>query len=327
MKRILIAAALVLSSGIAEAGFAQTLRIHHIDVDQGDATLLVMPGGRTLLVDAGLDSRGSAVAAYLASLGIDRLDAFVLTHYDADHMGGVDVLVEDGVSVEAFYDRGGWSPPACGGSSQMCEYEQSVVAEAGGATALHPGDQIVLDPDVSIVVVASNGRVHRLDPAIQGGENGWSVALLISYRGFNYLVAGDLTEPVEARLVEQAAIGDIDMYHVNHHGSETSSSEAFLRLIRPEVAIVSAGSHCGYHHPRQTILDRIAAAVPGVAIYQTNRYECDGPGGNVTAQDRIGDLEPDGAEGAVLVTIDADGYTVRVARLSGVLSRAIQRPD
>lgn len=123
-----------------------------------------------------------------------------------------------------------------------------------------------------------------------------------------------------------AAIGDIDACHVNHHGSETSSAAAFLRLIRPEVAIVSAGSHCNHHHPRQTILDRITDEVPSVAIYQTNRYECDGPGGNVP-NDFIGDPSEPGPEGSIIITVGQDGYDLRLARLPTGTSHTIQRPQ
>lgn len=83
-----------------------SLQIHHIDVDQGDATLVVAPNGRTLLIDSGLSSHGDTVVRFLQQRGIDTLAAFLATHYDRDHYGGIPDVVKAGVVVEAWYDRG-----------------------------------------------------------------------------------------------------------------------------------------------------------------------------------------------------------------------------
>ena len=103
---------------LASSVFAQgTLTIHHLDVGTGDATLLIMPNGRTLLVDAGLDGAASRVIGpFLRSISVTNLDAFVLTHYDSDHLGGVDKLTlpqHEGIAVSTWHDRGEWNhlPP------------------------------------------------------------------------------------------------------------------------------------------------------------------------------------------------------------------------
>lgn len=136
---------------------AQDLEIHHIDVDQGDATLLVMPNGRSMLVEAGLHSRGPVVAEYLADLGITELAALVVIHYDGDHMGGVDVLGEEGIEIAAFYDHGDWNPDACDeeaeeSNQQECQYQEFVIEQGDSAIALVSGDQTVLDSAVSVMV-------------------------------------------------------------------------------------------------------------------------------------------------------------------------------
>ena len=90
----------------AQTAHAQTLRIYHIDVEQASATLLVAPGGRTLLVDSGKNGMGSRIKAVMDQAGVTKIDHFVLTHYHEDHMGGIDDLVGLGVSVLEAYDRG-----------------------------------------------------------------------------------------------------------------------------------------------------------------------------------------------------------------------------
>ncbi len=97
---------LILTALVAAPVGAQQLEIHHIDVDQGDATLVVTPNGSTLLIDSGLDSRGDEVASFLQSQGITQLDAFLNTHYDSDHYGGIDKIVAAGITVDSWFERG-----------------------------------------------------------------------------------------------------------------------------------------------------------------------------------------------------------------------------
>ncbi len=85
---------------------AQTLRIYHIDVEQADATLLVAPSGRTLLVDSGRNGHGERIKAVMDQAGVARIDFFVNTHYHEDHYGGIDDLVGLGVPVGMSFDRG-----------------------------------------------------------------------------------------------------------------------------------------------------------------------------------------------------------------------------
>src|SRR5688572_21510617 len=86
---------------------AQDLRIYHIDVEQGDATLFVAPGGKTLLVDSGKNSHGSRIKAVMDDAGVSQIDFFVATHYHEDHYGGIDDLVEDfNIPIVTSYDRG-----------------------------------------------------------------------------------------------------------------------------------------------------------------------------------------------------------------------------
>src|SRR5687767_3757388 len=85
---------------------AQTLRIYHIDVEQADSALIVMPNGKTLLIDAGKNGHGKRIQTVMDHAGVTRIDAFVASHYHEDHFGGIDDLVEDGIPVLESYDRG-----------------------------------------------------------------------------------------------------------------------------------------------------------------------------------------------------------------------------
>jgi len=301
----------LLLTALASPVAAQQLEIHHIDVDQGDATLIVTPNGSTLLIDAGLDSRGDEVAAFLGAAGHTALDAFLNTHYDADHYGGVDVMLTQGVTVGAWYERGEHQhlPASKTGQNEYQEY----IGATQNPTQLQAGDVIDLDPEVTITVVAVNGHVHgavgryRINSL---DENGYSVALLISFQGFNYFIAGDLTEEVEERIVAEAALGEIDVYKVSHHGSATSSTAEFVQRIRPEVAIISNGSHCGYRHPQASVLANLRL-IPGVAIYQTNQLSCAnmGSGENVNNAN-IADPQTSDSDGHISIIVSDGSFVV-----------------
>ncbi len=327
-------AALFLVCVVPYAYAQDTLTIHHLDVGTGDATLLIMPNGKTLLVDAGLDGAASRVIApFLRNLEITDLDAFVLTHYDSDHMGGVDKLVlpqEEAILVETWFDRDEWEflPEEKRKAKQFEQYTEA----AETPTQLQPGQRLRLDDEVTIVVVAVNGHVRGAVNKYPHppNENDYSAALLVSFRGFNYFIAGDLTAIVEDRLVREAALGDIDVYKVSHHGSQTSSSPAFLAVIRPEVAVISNGNHAGFNHPRQAVLDNLNA-IPNIEVYQTNKLtklvnaQSGLVGGNVP-DEFIADLETDDNDGTITIVVKEDVYEVRMPAREFCRQYPIERP-
>src|SRR5688572_15256874 len=141
-------------------GFAQTLRIYQIDVEQADAALIVMPNGKTLLIDSGKNGHGQRIRNAMTQAGVTQIDAFVNSHYHEDHFGGIDDLVDAGVPVLESYDRGDKGPcclPAAKRNQVTFKDYQRTVGE--DAIKLRPGDTINLDPLVTITVIASGGLV------------------------------------------------------------------------------------------------------------------------------------------------------------------------
>src|SRR5438128_185199 len=100
---LIVVGCLVFAASMASA---QTLRIYHIDVEQADAALVVMPNGRSLLIDSGNNKQGKRIEAVMAQAGVTKIDAFIDSHYHQDHYGSIDELVEDGIHVLESYDRG-----------------------------------------------------------------------------------------------------------------------------------------------------------------------------------------------------------------------------
>src|SRR5687768_5611289 len=105
MRRVLLASVVLLCVSSAASG--QTLRIFHIDVEQADAALIVMPNGKSLLIDSGNNGHGKRIKKVMDQAGVTQIDAFVASHYHADHFGGVHELVEDEqIPILESYDRG-----------------------------------------------------------------------------------------------------------------------------------------------------------------------------------------------------------------------------
>jgi competence protein ComEC len=293
--------------------WGQTLTIYHVDVDQGDSTLIVSPSGKTLLIDGGDTGKGmTRVVPLLQSLKIRSLDYTVATHYDADHIGGLDEVIQAlgrRISVQAF-DRG--EAP-----EKTKAYKDYVAAVGEHRKEIKPGDTIGLGPDIDVICVAVNQQVvngSKIDPPLPD-ENGNSVALLIRFKDFDYFIGGDLTgggksgskrTPDVESLVGEA-IGDVDVLRVSHHGSQTSSNQNFLAVLHPEVAVISVGNggkNLRYHHPHRIVLTRLRSLPSMRAIFTTHRGQT--TGGLKQAERKLMKI----AEGDVILTTDGESYTI-----------------
>jgi beta-lactamase superfamily II metal-dependent hydrolase/PKD repeat protein len=270
LKRPALALAAV--AGLAAAASAQELRIYHLDVEQGDATLVVSPDGRALLFDGGPNGAGTnRVIPRLETLGVLSLDYTVASHYDADHIGGLDEVMNAGyLPAVAAYDRG----PNTTKTTQS--YFDYVEATGDRRRTIEPGEVIALGALVTLECVAVNGVTSLGASAglTADDENDSSVALLLRYGDFEYLVAGDLTggglgtHDIEGMIAPIAR--DVDALRVCHHGSATSSSLGLVERIRPDVALITCGTSNAYGHPDQGVLDRLTAEDDCVAIWCTN---------------------------------------------------------
>jgi competence protein ComEC len=245
-----------------------------------------------MLIDAGPPQAGkNYLLPLLKELGIEKIDALIVTHYDADHLGGVPSLLagedgmigtEDDFPVRAVYDRGGtpWD-----NSPAYLPYVEAIAVLRIPRYALQAGQRLALDPDTLIHCVAVNGVVDAgggnqaivdLSPSTYSSqENAASVALLIQVENFRYLTAGDLTggaslngfltPDVETLLAD--AVGEVDALHVNHHGSLSSSNQHYVNRTSPEAVFIQAGVGNPYGHPAWEVMKRWKNI--GAEIYST----------------------------------------------------------
>lgn len=227
------------------------MRVHFIDVGQGDSILIESPNGKTMLIDGGVKGAGQQVVSYLRELGVNKLDQVVATHPDADHIGGL-IPVLQTIPIEQFYDSGKVH------TSQTFE-EMLMAIDQKNIPYYVPktGDLIEFDKDVTVKVL--NANEHATD------NNDASIVLKVAYGNVSFLLTGDAGIALEKEMMQNDVTATI--LKAGHHGSNTSSSEEFIRAVKPEVAILSYGEDNKYGHPHAEVVDRLQAM--GSNIYAT----------------------------------------------------------
>jgi len=264
MRTILAVAATLMTlaqSGIG-TGTGKPLRINVMDVEGGQATLIVSPSNESILVDAGwpgFNGRDAdRIAAAAKELGISRIDYLVVTHYHTDHVGGVPQLVAK-VPVGTFVDHGDTVEHTEQGDGLYKAYLP--VRDKAKHLLVKPGDTIPIK-GLDVRVVSAAGEVLKT-PLPGGGqpnalcasapmrdpdpsENARSVGIVVSLGAFRFVDFGDLTWNKEHDLVcPNNVIGPVDLYLTTHHGLNQSNNPALVQALHPRVAIMNNGTKKG----------------------------------------------------------------------------------
>lgn len=249
---------------------AGELRVHFLDVGQGDCTVIEFPSGDVVLIDAGDGSFLNRIhtVRYLKALAPAHL-TMILTHADADHYGGFEALVE-AFGADAFY------LPAAGEDTPEYAALLDAVERSGAETGVMTRYGVIADRSGAYLACISP---RSLDEE-EGNEA--SSVFYLRYEGVGVMLAGDISSAVERRLVRENALlegifdcGDFrvrpeetEILKVSHHGSAYSSCTEWLSLLSPEAAVVSCGAGNSFSHPSPEALGRISAV--GAEIYRTD---------------------------------------------------------
>lgn len=246
------------------------IAIHAIDVGQGDAFAIRTPRGRWVLVDAGprtprSDAGRDRVVPYLLKHGARRIDALILTHPDADHIGGAAAVLE-AFDVGLVID-----PGLAAGKDIFID----LLAAARGARQRWVAGRDGMTFDVDGVAFSLLFPIGALDTDAIANDN--SVVFRLQFGSFAALFLGDAPEAVEQLLVERhgSALAAA-LLKVGHHGSTTSTGEALMEAVRPSIALVSAGRRNRYGHPAPAVIRRLERH--GVHVLRTDRL------GNITVR-------------------------------------------
>ncbi|WP_349407923.1 S-layer homology domain-containing protein [Pseudalkalibacillus sp. SCS-8] len=227
------------------------LLVHFIDVGQGDSILIQSPSGKTILIDGGRKSAGQKVVDYLKQAGVSSIDLMVATHPDADHIGGlIDVLEQ--MKVHKVLDSGKSHT-----TNTYMEYLNLIDQKNIPFDVPNEGSKINFDNILVIKVLnAFNNSSDR---------NESSLVLKVSYNDVDFLLTGDASTENEANMMNKYNV-EAEILKLGHHGSSTSTSQAFINAVKPEVGILSYGDN-SYGHPDSDVVNRMWNY--GATLYST----------------------------------------------------------
>jgi competence protein ComEC len=249
------------------------LEVTAIDVGQGDSILVVGPGGATMLVDAGgpvgavmeaaevtshFDVGEEVVSPYLWSRRLRRLDVLVLSHAHSDHMGGMPAVMRN------FRPRELWVS-----IDPNSEAYRALLVEAQDLGVhvrhFHAGDQATWD-GTQVAILAPEAGYSNPREAV----NNDSLVMRLQYGQSSVLLEGDAEAPSERQMLAHGRVAAVTLLKVGHHGSSTSTIQAFLDAAAPKDAVISSGKGNTFGHPRFEVVERIAEARS--KLYRTDEF-------------------------------------------------------
>lgn len=247
-------------------GYSQEpLEVHYIDVGQGSATLL-KSGRHAMLIDTGDSDQGTKIQLYLTKQGVENLDYLVLTHPDADHIGGAPVIITKFGIGQLF----------------LSNYEKDNKTTQKVRDAMQYKGLTASDCQVGDTYTLGNASFTILAPVKEYADsNNASIALMVQNGNNRFLFTGDCEAEAEADLIASGADLSADVYLAGHHGSDTASSQAFMDAVSPTYAVISCGEGNSYGHPHAEVLNRFRSM--GIQVFRTDEQgsviaESDGTG-------------------------------------------------
>ena len=231
-----------------------TLEVHYIDVGQGDATLIKC-GSHAMLIDGGNNNKGTTVQLYLKKQGVESLDYVIGTHPDADHIGGLDVIVYK-YNCDTVI---------------MPDYEKDTKTYQELVDVIHDKNMKITYPVVGEQYALGEAKFTIIAPnsnSYGGNANDYSVAILLEYGKNRFLFTGDAEETSEAEMLTNGIDISADVYKVAHHGSRSASTQEFLNAVHPKYAVISCGEGNSYGHPHAEVLNRLRSM--GVEVFRTD---------------------------------------------------------
>lgn len=243
------------------------MQVHFIDVGQGDASLIVTPNGKHILIDAGPNSSELALEAYLEQCSVDSIELMILSHPHEDHIGGADRVLN------------------------RFKTEKVLLSQSPATTTTYEKLLDAIDASGAAVEIARMGAEYEIDGVnitVLGPEEGDadnlnndSIICRITFGGAKMIFSGDAEKKSEEALLNTyyASELDCDLFKLGHHGSHTSNTAAFIDAMSPKYAVASCGAGNEYGHPHSEIRKMLAEC--GISLWRTDTdgsivFLCDG---------------------------------------------------
>ncbi len=231
-----------------------TLEVHYIDVGQGDS-ILIRQGDQSMLIDAGNNNKGTTVWSYLLHQNVDHLTYAIGTHPDADHIGGMDVVLYK-------IDCDTVMLPAC--ASDTKTYDELI-------QTIGQREQTVITPKQGQIYTLGKASFQILtdtDKDYGDNTNDYSLAFRLTFGDTSFLFTGDAEKAAEQDMIASGLTIQSDVFKAAHHGADTANTEDFLTAVHPTYCVISCGEGNSYGHPRAGVLNQLRAM--GVKVFRTD---------------------------------------------------------
>ena len=250
---MILAGAFELFQGTVAITPGEDLKVHFLDVGQGDSIFIELPTNETILIDASIKEASNKIINYLREEKVSKIDYVFATHPHSDHIGGMSAVIK-------AFDIGQIYMPKAVTTTKTYENLLLTIKDKNlKIKTAKAGNTIIDTDDLKLVVLAPNQDSYE-------SLNNYSIVLKLTYKEKSFLFTGDAET-----LSEKEITGDVeaDVLKVGHHGSRTSTSQAFLNKVNPSYAVISVGLNNDYKHPHQEVLDRLEKK--NIKIYRTDQ--------------------------------------------------------
>ena len=231
---------------------------HFIDVGQGDATLIRTPEG-DILIDAGENSAEEELKNYLDLCGVDVLYYAIFTHPDSDHIGGADMVLAEYEVLNVI------KPELEKDTKVYTRMMEAIAAEGCTVYNALPGETYSLG-EFDMFVFGPDPNNKKLD------SNNSSIVIKATWGNTTAMLTGDAEEPAEESILATFSADELGsmLLKMGHHGSKTSSTDAWLAAVNPTIAVISCGKDNKYGHQHDEAMERFEEAVGKDNIYRTD---------------------------------------------------------
>ncbi|MGG7146527.1 ComEC/Rec2 family competence protein [Clostridium butyricum] len=218
--------------------------VHYINVDQGDA-ILIQVNNKNLLIDSGPKNHKKQLVKFLTDLNISKLDYVIATHPHEDHIGNMNTVLNS-YKVQSFY-----APKVY---SYTKSFEQMIDSLKSNNLKINP-----IKRGCNTINLGFQTNVEVFSPINDAydNENNYSPVIKISFGNNSFLFTGDAEKEIEDKLILLNDDLKADILKVSHHGSSSSTSDAFLNRVCPKYAVISVGKNNIYDHPNDTIISKL----------------------------------------------------------------------
>ncbi len=237
------------------------LKVHFIDVGQGDSIFVQTPGGKNILIDGGRPKAGKKVVQFLRKKNVRKLDLMIATHPDIDHIGGLAQVMQS-MEVNKILETG-----IMHSTKTYARYVSQIIRQHIPIDIANRNEEIDIDPAINMRILNTHNDSKT--------NNESSIALKLTYGKIDFLLMSDVEKEQEKRLRKRYDLNS-EILKVAHHGSHTSTSLKFLKEVKPNAAILTYGKGNKFGHPVDRVIDNLQKV--NTAIYPTASF------GNITVR-------------------------------------------